>query len=137
MDNKINGRTLDEIKRGVRCLARGKYPNAYCNGCSYFARATEHLSECKTQEIIKDVDALTMCVEMKFALYKFERDAAIKDDEPAYWKPGRSCITGGVRITPTFICSKCEGKSLEFSNYCPNCGKSMRKNGGPEKHDVN
>lgn len=42
------------------------------------------------------------------------------------WKPGKSCVLGGVRIVNIQKCSVCENDSIEYSKYCPNCGAKMR-----------
>ena len=43
----------EETKRGLECIVKGKYPNAYCN-CSYLNRPVENLWECSWAEINKD-----------------------------------------------------------------------------------
>lgn len=47
-------KTPDEIKKGMGCCARLKFPNAYCDNCPYLVKAAEHLWECKSPEILTD-----------------------------------------------------------------------------------
>lgn len=56
-------RTPEEIKKGLECCARLKFPNAYCDGCNYLVRPAEHLWECKNQEIL--TDALTLIEQLE------------------------------------------------------------------------
>lgn len=47
-------KTPDEIKKGMGCCARLKFPNAYCDNCPYLVKAAEYLWECKSPEILTD-----------------------------------------------------------------------------------
>lgn len=47
------GRTPEEIKKGLECVAKQKFPNAYCE-CSYLKHPARNLWECPQFEIVND-----------------------------------------------------------------------------------
>lgn len=65
-------KTPDEIKDGMECLARGKFPNAYCDDCSYHEKKANNLHVCTSLEIARNAIVYIRQLEC-------ERDALLAD----------------------------------------------------------
>ena len=100
MNNKINGKTPEEIKKGLECCASEYTPETYCDGCPYGrmgicgnsmlvdALALIQQLERERDEVRNDLDTLNYAVTELHGAYeamKRERDAAVKDMKDATW----------------------------------------------------
>lgn len=105
-------RKPNEIKKGLECLVRGKYPNAYCGGCSYHENAAQYLYECKSPEIITDTLAYIQQLES-------ERDALLADLKEADMIDCCHCKSyihseNNACEAADFNCDACEKKRLHM-----------------------
>lgn len=70
MTDKINGRTPEEIKKGLEYCS-GMHDHSYCRECPY--------SEDDCDEMTRDALAYIQQLEAERDQYKRERDAAVED----------------------------------------------------------
>ena len=96
MDNKINGRMPEEIKKGLECC----FSPDGCEACPYHDR----YKECLADKLKDDIVAYTQQLER-------ERDAAVRDLGMFAWGRCAICVhcDADKRYEPCLNCGCCEG----------------------------